>query len=117
MSNSKRILGDQRIFQSIVNDLKLEHELIVEHKENSIKKRYVYFYDGTDPYELEDEHFPSITKAIALAKLDGAIEENRQHLSSINSSPDVNNDILSMPFNYRLAELKAQRQTLLGGEE
>lgn len=56
-STGERILGDLRIFQAIVNDLGLKHE--------QIDGRWVYTYEGTDPYELEDVHFPTITKAIS----------------------------------------------------
>lgn len=55
-----RILGDLRIFQAIVNDLKLHHELVTD--ENGVK-RWAYVYDGVDPYELEDEAFPRVAEA------------------------------------------------------
>lgn len=50
----KRIFGDQRIFQAVFNDLKMEHELV---KLADGTERWVYTYDGVDPYELEDSAF------------------------------------------------------------
>lgn len=57
----KRILGDLRIFQAVVNDLKMKHEL-VELADGT--HRYVYTYDGVDPYEMEDSEFPLTVKLI-----------------------------------------------------
>ena len=58
----KRILGDLRIFQAIHNDLNLSHEIVTDGQGRQV---WAYTYSGTDPYELEDNHFPSITAAIA----------------------------------------------------
>lgn len=57
----KRVLGQQRIFQSVFNDLKMSHEIVTDKDGN---KRYAYVYDGVDPYELEDDHFPETLRAI-----------------------------------------------------
>lgn len=64
----KRILGDQRIFQAIFNDLgkNFRHEIV--------DGRYVYVYDGPDPYELEDSAFPGTVAAI-LSQRRQVIEE------------------------------------------
>lgn len=57
-----RLLGDLRIFQAIHNDLKLHHEIVT--LENGTKT-WAYTYDGIDPYELEDRHFPTFLALIS----------------------------------------------------
>jgi len=52
-----RVLGDQRIFQAVVNDLKLTH----------IPEGKGYTYTGVDPYQLEDNSFPIVTQAIEMS--------------------------------------------------
>jgi hypothetical protein len=56
-----RILGDQRIFQAVCNDLGLRHETVTLADGT---KGYAYIYDGIDPYQLEDEYFPIVVTAI-----------------------------------------------------
>ncbi|MBT8161443.1 MULTISPECIES: hypothetical protein [Arthrobacter] len=53
---NKRILGDMRIFQTVFSDLNMKHEIV--------DGRYVYTYEGTDPYELEDAAFPKTIQLI-----------------------------------------------------
>jgi len=56
-----RMLGDLRVFQSVYNDLDLEHE-IVSLQDGT--KTWAYTYPGIDPYELNDSSFPETVKAI-----------------------------------------------------
>lgn len=58
---SKRLLGHQRIFQQVFNDLDMRHEIVTD---KDGKQRYAYVYDGIDPYELEDSYFPGTLAAI-----------------------------------------------------
>lgn len=56
MPQHERILGDLRIFQSIVNDIRLEHK--------STPEGGVYSYTGIDPYQLEDSALPNTVRMI-----------------------------------------------------
>lgn len=61
MRDTNRVLGHLRIFQSVVNDTSLKHELV---KFADGTERWVYTYEGTDPYELEDAAFEGTVAAI-----------------------------------------------------
>jgi len=69
---TKRLFGHQRIFQSVFNDLNMRHEIVTD---KDGKQRYAYVYDGLDPYELEDSHFPITKKLITRYGLEQRKEE------------------------------------------
>lgn len=70
----ERILGHQRIFQSVFNDLDMRHEIVTL---EDGKKTYAYVYDGVDPYELEDKAFPGTLAAIN-AHLEAVKQQSRE---------------------------------------
>lgn len=67
LRDKKRILGDLRIFQAVHNDLKLSHQEVTLEDGS---KTWAYVYEGVDPYELEDSHFPSIIKAVEAVRIE-----------------------------------------------
>lgn len=83
---TKRILGDLRIFQAVVNDLKMKHEL-VELADGT--HRYVYTYEGADPYEMEDSEFPLTVKLIHqygdTREVEGRIDGVKEYHARLNS--------------------------------
>lgn len=72
LRDKKRILGDLRIFQAVHNDLKLSHQEVTLEDGS---KTWAYVYEGVDPYELEDSHFPSIIKAVEAERIEALIDE------------------------------------------
>lgn len=50
----KRILGHARIFQAVQADLKMDYDI----------DKSTYHYEGVDPFQLEDSHFPITVAAI-----------------------------------------------------
>lgn len=96
-SKPKRLLGDLRIFQAVYNDVKLRHEMVT--LENG-KRTWAYVYDGLDPYELEDNHFPIILAAFNTAASEMVREARKQEILKI---PKMSYDIRAIDTQYAKA--------------
>lgn len=103
-----RLFGHQRIFQQLYLDLNMRHEIVTLEDGT---KRYAYLYDGVDPYELEDSHFPKFAKAVERICTSERLDE-LEHCCECGYWHDSDPTSLAMT----ITERKSLLQTQLEGE-
>lgn len=111
---TKRILGDQRIFQSVFNDLDMYHEMVTLPDGT---KTYAYVYKGSDPYNFEDSAFPN-----TVAALSALIDQITGEDDDMQEGEDTNQLIAAenqrrRKRNKLRAEQRQRKQQLMGEKE